>query len=179
MILIKNMNKRERYIALTALLFIAAAIGYNFIVEPIARQWGTLNREISSKTVTLKRDLALLLVDKTLEENYSKFSRYVRSDKSEEEAVAEFLSYIENLSRNDSCLIVNMKPIGTRDTGAYKEILVDLSSEGSVSQFTKFLYDVENTKNMILKVKHFVLTSKAGQEGALRGTFLISKVIIE
>jgi hypothetical protein len=57
--------------------------------------------------------------------------------------------------------------------------MVDLSSEGSLSQFTKFLYDIENTKSAILKVRHFVLTSKAGQEGALRGSFIISKIIIE
>ena len=75
--------------------------------------------------------------------------------------------------------MINIKPIGTKDFGRYKELLIDLSSEGSLQQFTKFLYDVENAKNMILKVRHFVLTSKAGQEGALKGAFLISKIIIE
>jgi hypothetical protein len=86
---------------------------------------------------------------------------------------------LENLSRSDSCAIANIKPIGTKDFVTYKELLIDLSSEGTVSQFTKFLYDIENTKNMILKVRQFVLTSKAGQEGVLKGTFLISKIIIE
>ena len=121
----------------------------------------------------------MLSAKSSLEANYSKFAKYVRSDKGEEEAAAELLTYLESLSRNDSCLVINIKPIGIKDLGAYKEVLIDLSSEGSLQQFTKFLYDVENAKNMILKVRHFVLTSKAGQEGALKGAFLISKIIVE
>lgn len=176
---IKNMSKRERHIALATISFIAIAILYNFIIDPIAKRWQSLNSEMASKTVELRKDLAILSERKSLETNYSKFAKYIRSDKGEEESVADILSYLENLSRNDSCLVINIKPIGTKDLGSYKELLIDLSSEGSIQQFTKFLYDVENTKNMILKVRHFILTSKAGQEGILKGSFLIGKIIVE
>ncbi len=176
---IKNMSKRERYIALAAISFIAIAILYNFIIDPIAKEWQSLDNEMASKTAALRRDLDILSARKTLETNYSKFAKYIKSDKSEEESVADLLSYLESLSRSDSCLVINIKPIGAKDIGLYKELLIDLSSEGGIQQFTKFLYDVENTKNMILKVRHFVLTSKSGQEGTLKGSFLISKIIIE
>ncbi|MDD5436229.1 MAG: hypothetical protein PHX20_01660 [Candidatus Omnitrophica bacterium] len=175
----KNMSKRERYIAIAAVSFVTVAILYNFIIDPVLHEWQSLNIETESKKAALKTDIAILSVRKTVEENYSKFSKYVRSGKSEEESVAEVLSYLEDLSRSDSCLISNIKPIGTKDYGTYKELLIDLTAEGGSNQFTKFLYDIETTKNMILKVRHFMLTSKAGQEGALRGTFLISKIIIE
>lgn len=176
---IKNMSRRERRIALATLSLIAIAILYNFALEPVSREWQMLDNEIGAKVAGLKRDLNMLSAQKTVDANYSKFSNYIRSAKSEEEAVADVLSYLESLSRSDSCLLINIKPIGTKDFGVYKELLIDLSSEGDVSQFTKFLYDIENTKSMILKVRHVVLTSKAGQEGVLKGTFLISKVIVE
>jgi hypothetical protein len=176
---IKNISKRERYIVLGTIIFVSAAILYSFVIDPVLHGWQALNSEMQSKAVALKRDFAMLSARKTLEEKYSKFSSYVKSDKSEEEAVAEVLSYLENLSRTDSCIILDVKPIGTKKYGSYRELLIDLSSEGSISQFTKFLYDVENTPNMILKVRHFIFTSKSGQEGALRGAFLISKVIVE
>jgi len=176
---IKNLSKRERNIAATTVLLIGAAFVYNFIIEPVAGQWASLNSQIESKADALKRDIRMLSNRKAIEEEYAKFSKYVKPGKSEEEATAETLSYLENLSRSDSCLIVNMKPISTKDFGAYKELLIDMSSEGAVNQFTKFLYDVENSKNMILKVRQFVLTPKAGQEGTLKGSFLISKIIIE
>ena len=179
MIFLKNMSKRERYIAIATLSFVAIAIIYSFVFYPIAGQWQALNNEAVSKSSALKRDLNMLAARQVLESSYSKFSKYVKSEKSEEEAAADVLSYLEGISRGDSCLVINIKPIGTKDFGPYKELLIDLSSEGSVSQFTKFLYDVENTKNAILKIRHFVLTSKAGQEGTLKGSFLISKIIIE
>lgn len=173
------MSKRERFIALAAVSFIALAILYNFIIEPVTRQWQSLNSQMESKASALKTGIAIVSARKTIEENYSKFSKYVRSEKNEEESVAEVLAYLETLSRSDSCLILNIKPVGTKDFDTYKELLVDLSCEGDSSQLTKFLYDIENTKNMILKIRHFSLTAKAGQDGALRGTFLISKIILE
>ena len=176
---IKNMSKRERYVAVATLSFVAIAIMYSFVFDPIAGQWQALNNEAVSKSAALRKDLGMLSARHALESSYSKFSKYVKSEKSEEEAAADALSYLEGLSRSDSCLIINIKPIGTKDFGSYKELLIDLSAEGSAIQFTKFLYDVENTKNAILKVRHFVLTSKSGQEGTLKGSFLISKIIIE
>jgi hypothetical protein len=175
----KKMSKRERTIAVAAVSIVAAAILYNFVFDPVLRQWQALNIEVESKTSVLKHDVSILTAQKTLETNYAKFSKYVRSDKSEEESVAETLAYLEKLAREDSCFIANMKPIGTKDLGSCKELLIDLSAEGNAEQFNKFLYDIENAKNIILKVRHFTLTSKAGQEGSLKGTFLISKVIIE
>ncbi len=175
--IIKNMTKRERYIALAAVSFIAAAVVYNFVIDRIVRQWQSLNGQMGSKVSVLKRDIGILASRKTLEANYEKFSKYIKSGKSEEESAAETLSYLENLSRNDSCLILNIKPLGFRSLVSYKEMLIDLSCEGGISQLTKFLYDIENTKDAILKVSHFVLTSKAGQDSALRGSFLISKII--
>jgi hypothetical protein len=177
--LIKNMNKRERTIAIVAISFVLGAILYSLIIDPVFRAWQVLNDNMAAKTVMLKKDLAMLSSRKSLETNYAKFSKYVISGKSEEETVSEALAYLENLSRTDSCTLLNIKPIGTKDYGAYKELMIELSSEGSISQFSKFLYDIENTKNMILKVRHFVITSKAGQEGALKGSLLIAKTIIE
>ena len=177
--IIKNMSKREKRIALVTVIFVTVMVLYGLIVDPVIKQWQILNDEIMSKTAALKHDITMLGSRKSIEANYSKFSKYVKSDKSEEETIADVLTYLENLSRSDSCLILNIKPIGTKDFGAYKELIVDLSADASVNQFMKFIYDIETSKNMILKIRHLSLTSKSGQTGALRGTFLISKVIIE
>jgi Tfp pilus assembly protein PilO len=102
----------------------------------------------------------------------------VKSAKSEEESTAEIMTYIEDVSRKDSCLVVSIKPVGAKNLGSYKEILIDVNAEGSMDQFSKFLYDIENSADMILEVKRFTLNSKSSA-GTLKGTFLISKIIIE
>lgn len=175
----KNLSKRERNAAFTTVAILAIALFYNFIVDPIAREWQSLNFQISSKTETLKKDLKLLSMEKELDRNYSKFSKYIRSAGSQDEEVADLLAYLESVSRSDSCLITNIKPIGAKEYAAYKEVLIDISAEADASRFLKFLYDIENSKNMILKVRRLTLTSTMGQANALRGSFVIGKIIVE
>lgn len=176
---IKKLSKRERYAALAAFLFVFTVIVYNFAVDPIARQWQALNNEIMAKTAMLKKDLGVLASRKALEAEYVRFSKYLKQENNEEETIAEVLACVEKISRENSCQVINVKPMGTRDFGAYKEIMIDVNAEADARQFSKFFYDIENADSMILKVRRFTLTSKAGQPGILKGTFLISKVVVE
>lgn len=176
---IRNLSTRERYIALATFLIILVALTYNFIIEPVSRRWVHLDNEIASKINTLKKDSKLLSMYKTLESDYAKVSQYVKSQKREEEELTAILTEIETVSRNSSCLIVSIKPIGTKNFPSYKEVLIDATAEANINQFSKFLYEMENSKNMILKVKRFTLSSKSGQQDTLRGAFLISKILID
>ena len=175
----KNLNKREKKLAGAVLLIILSALLYKFIVEPLSGRWAKLNDEISSKTNILRKDAGILSKYKALEAKYAGLSGYIRSGKGEKGDAADILKYIENVSRNDSCYIVSIKPIGTRNLPSYKEILIDVTAEADMAQFSKFLYDIEDPKDAILRVKQFNISSKPGQSGVLKGTFLISKIIIE
>lgn len=177
--ILKNLSPRERSIAFATVAILAAALFYNFVIDPVARQWQSLNLQISSKTESLKKDLRMLSMEKELDRNYSKFSKYIGSARSQDEEVADLLAYLENISRSDSCLITNIKPIGAKEYAAYKEVLIDISAEADASRFSKFLYDIENSKDMILRVKRLTLTSAIGQANALRGSFVISKIIVD
>lgn len=82
---IKNMSNREKYIALATILFIALAVIYAFIIEPISKESQALNNEMKVKSASLKRDINILSAKSFLEANYSKFAKYVKSDKNEED----------------------------------------------------------------------------------------------
>jgi len=76
-------------------------------------------------------------------------------------------------------LIISVKPIGSKKTGSYKEILIDVTAEATMAQFSKFLYDMETPKEMVLTVKRFVITPKSGQPNVLKGSFLISRLSVD
>ncbi len=177
--LIKNLTKRERYIAAATLVIVVTAVLYGFIIEPICGWWASLERDTGSKMAALEKDSKILTKKKALESDYARFSRYLKKDKSEEEAAAGVMGYIENISGSDSCLIVSMKPVGIKKSGSYKEIMVEVTAEANMAQLSKFLYDIENPKEMILTVKRFVITPKSGAPNVLKGTFLISKLSVE
>ncbi|MFA5146424.1 MAG: hypothetical protein WC515_03475 [Candidatus Omnitrophota bacterium] len=176
---LKNLSKRERYIAFGTVALAASAAIYALIVEPVTQRWGRLNAEAMSRSAALKKDSKLISSYKTIEADYARISKFAKARKGGEEGLADMLTYIENISRNDSCAIVNIKPMGTKDFGDHKEVLIDVTAEADLTKFSRFLYDIENDKDMILRVKHFTISSRSTQEGSLRGTFLISKLLIE
>ena len=175
---INNFSKRERYLALITISIISIGASYVLIVAPLASRWKNLNNQAQSKIDLLENDSKILTNQKMIESEYAKLSKYAKPAQSEEQAIADTLAYIENVSRNDACLITNIKPIDIKREPSYKEILIDVSAEATIEQFSKFLYDIENPRDNLINVKRFTISAKSGQTGALKGTFIISKVLL-
>ncbi|MDP3790737.1 MAG: hypothetical protein Q8R38_01685 [Candidatus Omnitrophota bacterium] len=179
MMFINNLNKREKTLAIVAVSVVSISIVYALLIVPLFAKWIDLNNQIRSKVNMLESGFKMLANQKQLNEEYAKVSKYAKHMKSDEQAVADTLAYIETLSRNDACLIVNIKPVGTTKADHYKEILIDISAEANMSQFSKFLYDIENPRDTLISVKRFALSPKSGQADILKGTFLISKILLD
>ena len=176
---INNFNKRERYLALAALSIVSIALVYLFIVDPIAARWKDLNSQIRSKVNMLEKDSRTAANRKTIEAEYAKLSKQGKPAKSKDQEVAETLTFIESVSKNDACFIVNIKPVDIKDAASHKEILIDLTVEASTAQLSKFLYDIENPRENLIDVKRFSISSKYGQAGVLKSTLLISKALLD
>jgi len=176
---IDNFNKRERYLALATLSIVSIALVYLFIVDPIAARWKNLNSQIRSKVIMLEKDSVLAANQKTMESEYVKLSKQEKPAKSKDQEVAEMLTFIESVSKNDACFIVNIKPIDIKDAVSYKEILIDVTVEAPVAQLSKFLYDIENPRENLIDIKRFSVSSKFGQTGVLKSTLLISKALLD
>lgn len=176
--LIKNLTKRERRIAVITISMVGAALIYNFILDPLISRWKALNSETESRVNALEKDAFILANQKTVESEYARYAMSAKSQKSVERMAADLLAFIENTARNDSCFIVNIKPVGSKDLGTHKELWIDITAEAGMDQFSKFLYDIENNRDLLLNIERFTLNSKS-QSGVLRGSFIISKVILD
>lgn len=174
-----NLSGRERYLLLITAVVVSTAFLYAFIIGPAASRWKNLNNQIQSKLDTIENDSKILANQKMIEDEYARISKSAKSAKNSEQAVADTLAFIENVSRNDACLITNIKPIDIVDTTLRKEVLIDVNAEANISQFSKFLYDIENPRENLINIKRLTLNSKSGQTGALKGTFLISKILLD
>lgn len=179
MAFINNFNKRERGLALAALSIISIALIYAFIIDPIAMRWKSLNSQIRSKVNMLEKDSRLAANQKMIESEYAKLSKQGRPAKSKDQEVAQTLTFIEGVSKNDACFIVNIKPIDIKDEASRKEILIDVTVEAPIAQLTKFLYDIENPRENLIDIKRFSVSSKYGQTGILKSTLLVSKTLLD
>lgn len=145
-----NFSDREKYLALGTVSVVSAAIVYALIINPIAAKWKDLNNQIRAKTTMLERDSKLAANQKAIEAEYARFSKPSKGAKSIDQETADALAFIESVSKNDACFIVNIKPVDVEDTAARKEIFIDVTVEGNIAQLSKFLYDVENPREKAL-----------------------------
>ncbi|MDD5173770.1 MAG: hypothetical protein PHV48_02955 [Candidatus Omnitrophica bacterium] len=176
---INNFNKREKTLALATLSIVSITLIYLFIIEPISAKWKNLNGQIRLKVNMLEKDSRLAANQKTVESEYAKLSKRGKPAKNKDQDVAETLNFIEGVSKNDACFIVNIKPIDIRDAASHKEILIDVTVEASMAQLSKFLYDIENPRENLIDIKRFNVSSKYGQTGILKSTLLISKAFLD
>ncbi|MDP3730002.1 MAG: hypothetical protein Q8R14_00555 [Candidatus Omnitrophota bacterium] len=176
---INNFNKRERYLAFATLSIVSIALVYVFIIDPITAKWRDLNSQIRSKVNTLKKDSMLAANQKTIKSEYAKLSKRGSPLKTKDQEAAEILTFIESVSKNDACVIVNIKPVDIRDAVSHKEMLIDVTIEANMAQLSKFLYDIENPRENLIDIKRFSVSSKYGQTGVLKSTLLISKALLE
>jgi len=166
-------------LALATLSIVSIALVYLFIVDPIAMRLRDLNSQILSKVNILEKDSKLAANQKTIESEYAKLSKEGRPSKGNDQEVAQTLTFIEGVSKNDACFIVNIKPIEIKDAASHKEILIDVTVEGNMAQLSKFLYDIENPRENLIDIKRFSVSSKYGQTGILKSTLLISKSLLD
>lgn len=175
---INNLSKRERYLAFVTLSLATIAVVYIFLIAPLYGKWKNLNNQIKSKIGMLEKNSKMLASQKALTSEYSKLSKYSKTSQSEEQAIADTLTYVENISKTDSCFIANIKPVGVTKETSYKKVLIDVTAEGNIGQLSKFLYDAENPRENLINIERFTITSKSGQSGILKGSFLISKILL-
>lgn len=175
---IKKLSKREHVVLSAAAVLLTAWVIYGLIVEPFAGKWKRMDSAVKAKTISIIKSSDILARYEEAEKKYPAHPALL-AEKSgtEEEEVAGILGEVESISKNSACNILNIKPRQSKKIGDYKELSCDISAEGDMNTFTRFIYGVENSAGL-LKVKSFSITSKSASSGVLKATFIISKVIL-
>ena len=176
---LSRMNKRERYLALATITVVSLVAVYALLFEPIASRWRSLNNQIMAKVNMLSKDSRILASRQAIEEEYSKLAKRTKASASQDQQIADTLSYIEGISKNDSCMINNIKPIDVKTTDSYKEVLIEVNTEGSMQNLSKFMYDIENPRDNLINVKRFTVTPKSGPAGPLKGSFVVGRTLLD
>jgi len=174
----KNLSRRERFMFVFTTTVAVSAGLFKFVIEPLHGQWKALNAEIKAKSVYIVKNRRLLNKYKSLEEEYIKFPSLSAAVESEEKEVLKALGSIEALYKSCSCNIQNVKPRTSKKIGSYKEISFEVTAEGNIESFSKILYQLETSEEM-LRAKRFTITSRMGKGSNLKGIFLISKIIVD
>lgn len=172
-----NLNKREKALFYLALILILLGIGQRVIFSPIRAKWKQLDEKVSENLSRLKKSESILAKSAAVEEEYKKNISAVKATGSEEEEMTKFLSEIESLASPSSIHLIEIKPLPVKKTEPYKTYYVELEAEGGISQISKFMYDIENSPNL-LTVDKFSLGAKESGTNLLKFHLVVTKLTV-
>lgn len=174
---IKHLSHREKSMFIIGCIAILCIVIYMVLIDPLWEYWQGLNEKIVSKEVQLVKNLKILAQKDAIDVLYSKYSDSIKMKGSEQEEIAIILREIENIARGNNTYITDIKPQKVEDKDFYKVYYVDLEAEGNISNLTKFIYELQSS-NQILKVKRLQLTPKGDAGDVLKGSMVITKILI-
>lgn len=174
---IKHLSRRERYGFYIAILIVTGVLSYIIVIEPLWKKWQELNGSITNRESQLLKNLKILSQRDAIAQLYDKYAENIKMKGSVEEETATILREVENIARLSNTYITDIKPQRVQDMEFYKEYYVELEAEGDISNIAKFIYDLQNSKQ-ILKVRYLRLNPRDDTGDELKGYMIVTKILI-
>lgn len=152
------------------------SIGFNYLIAPILTKNENLNREIKINRARLKKYLQLLSQKDYIRNKYNNFFNHLKDSAAKEDTLVSVLSELENLAKASNIRIIDIRPQAPKSMALYKEVLIDLRTEGAMEGYLKFIYNIENSLPP-LRIKRLQLNAKPNTS-ALEGNFSVSQLAV-
>lgn len=172
-----NLSQREKRLFYLTISLLAILFIYRFVIKPVVVNWKDLDEKISVSGLKLEKSQKMLNLKSRIQRDYERYASSVRMTGSEEEEMAKFLTEIESLARSSSVHISGIKPLPIKKVDFYKKYIVELEAEGDINQVSRFIYDIQNSPQL-LKIDKFSLSTKGAGTNLLKCNILVSKVLI-
>ena len=172
-----RMSKRERIIFYGATIFIFLAVFDRAVIGPSLSRMQEQEKEIAQKKFIIKKDLHIVVLKDSIEEESQKYETYFSKTGSIEDEGRAILKEIETLASEAKVYLVYIRPQEPVTEGPFKRILVDLSCESKMPDVVKFLYSIESSPRLLTIEKYRVVPKEEGSSIA-QCRLTVSKVVI-
>lgn len=149
---------------------------FNFVISPVLSKFTAVEDRIRISRAKLIRYMRLLSQEENIKDQYSSFSSEFRVPTDQKDNYLALLVELENLAKAADINIIDVRPQSRRKKQRYKELIVDLRTEGAIDAYMKFIYDLENSI-FLLKIKRIQLTAKANA-ASLDGNISVSQLAV-
>ena len=167
-------TKREKAILYITIAVVIFYIGFNLFIAPPLNKNELLNKEININRAKLKKYVRLLSQKDYIQNKYKQFTSRLNLSEVARDDLVTALSELGTFAKDTNIRIIDIRPQSPKTLDLYKEILIDLGTEGAMEGYFKFVYDIENSLSAF-RIKKFQLTLKSNGQ-TLEGNFLISKI---
>ncbi len=170
----KILTKREKAMFIITVGVVIFSVGFHFLIAPVLTKNEELNKEINVTKTQFRKYLQVLSQKEYIQNKYSKYSSTFEVAGHREDTLAASLSELENLAKTSNIRIIDIRPQAPKSSALYKEALIDLRTEGTMENYLKFIYNLENSLSL-LRVRRFQINAQPNSP-ALEGSFSISQL---
>ena len=173
----------ERIISKREILMFKITLGvaifviiFNFVILPLFDKNKELNKELNLLQIRLKKYQWLLGQKEYLKNKYKEFIETFKMQDIDKDININILAELEEIAKNSNIHIIDIRSQSVLSGKIYKELVIELKTEGRVEDYIKFIYALENPL-LLLKIKRFQVNAKSNRE-ILDGSFVILRPLV-
>jgi hypothetical protein len=171
----KVLNKRERVVLYLTLAVVAISIFFNFLIEPTMKRNFLLNQEIRLNTIKLGKYLKVIHQKKELKPESNQPTSYPVNEDFKKDSLIAALAELENIAKSCGVRILDIRPQSDKESGAYRQNIIEFRTEAQMQDYLKFIYDIESSL-FLFRIKRMQINSRPNSP-ILEGSFSISQIL--
>ena len=174
---VTKLSKRERTIFYVTIAIVGLGFMDKFILSPIFKKITHLTEVIDEQEKEIRQSMIIVSEEDRIEEETKIYKSYLSASQTEEKAITEFLKEVENIAKQSSVYLVDMKPTAKSEDGASTKYFVRLNFEAQMEQVMNFFYYVSMFQQLI-KIDEYQLRPKTEGSSIISCDLLISKAVV-
>ncbi len=174
-----NLSEKEKKLLYVAIGFVILAMLDRVFFGPVMSKLEDLDRAITETKDSLRRDTRFLAYrDHILKESevYQRF--FPKSQKTEEEIIADFLKNIEVRASKAGINLIQVKPSETKHFKGYVEYYANLDCEGPLEKVIQFMHSIDSSDEL-LKIVKLNMAPKRASAAEVTATMVVKKMIVD
>jgi len=174
---ISRMSKRERTILYATLFVVVVFLLDALVLSPILSKIEELDATIRSEEEKIEQSLMIVTQDDRIKKESEQYASYLSKPQTEEKEVTAFLKQVENLAKQSSVYLIDIKPSGRDDAGISTRYFAKLNFEAQMEQVINFFYSVSSFEQL-LKIESYEIAPKTAGGSVVSCSASVSKAII-
>lgn len=174
---ISKLSNRERMIFYVTLAVIGAVFLDRLILAPIISKIGELKETIVLEEEQIEQSLLIVMQEDRIKKEIARYAPYLSQPEIEEKEVTTFLKEVENIAKQSSVYLVDVKPAGKKVEGVARKYFVKLNFEAQMEQTMNFFYNI-SSRDQLLGIESYDITPKTEGASVVTCSVSISKTII-
>lgn len=174
---ISGLSAKEKKIALIIIAIVLVVLLDRLLLAPSMSRLNEINDKIVKEQVSIQKDMEFLEQrDQVVKDVAILRGFYTKEIKAEEQVIATLLKDVESMASQAKVDLSKISPAEQEGDSEFLKYLVTLDGKGSFDDILKFIYSINNSKEL-MRVEAMNLTAKK-ETDEVRVNLTVSKMIV-